>query len=311
MDINVDIVAYKFRRTEEPGGRLLWLKMLSPLFIRRLKVYNMLIVETAWSILPSLVARLFLGKKCILHLHSVESFQDVGLKAIGKVIVKLLEHLGKYCDAVLVPSTVEKDLLIHKLGYPVDKVYVFPNFVDFDEFLKYEPAQLKKPAVVFVGGMNYPPNREAAEAIIKISEIISRRGRLVNFYLVGPSPPPTKPPVYASGYVKSTKPLIKGADMLIAPIYRGGGVKLKVLEYMASGKPIVTTKKAVEGIEEVVYVEADTPEDFADKIIKLLDGEIRMDFSKNIEIIRRNYTLKVAVKRLMSIIENVISQSCH
>ncbi len=307
MGINAYIVAYRYRRADEGGGRLLWLRMLSPLFIRRLRAYPILISETAWALLPTLVAKLLLRRKCILHLHSVESLQDVGLSVVGRVIVNILERLGKYCDATLVPSVIERNLLVNKLNYPRDRVHILPNVIDFNEFSKYEPAQLKRPAVVFVGGMGYPPNREAAEAIVKIAGEVLRRGKLVNFYLVGPSPPPVKPPVYATGYVESTKPYIKGADVLIAPIYRGGGVKLKILEYMASGKPIVATEKAVEGIEDVVYVRAETPEEFADAIISLLNGKVKMDFSRNVKIIEKKHTPKVAAEELLNIINGILN----
>ena len=55
------------------------------------------------------------------------------------------------------------------------------------------------------------------------------------------------PPVYATGYVESTIPYIMSADICVAPVKRGGGVKLKMLEYMMSGKPIIATKKRDRG----------------------------------------------------------------
>lgn len=305
LGINAEIVAYSRRRVDENGRRLLWLRSLSPHFIKKLSNYDVLIGETAWIVLPTLMVNRSFGKKCIMHLHSVESIQDTGLNTIGKIIVKYLEKLSLMCDAVLVPSKVEYELLSKRTKR--NNVYILPNFIDFNSFITSKPAPLKKPAVVFVGGMGYPPNREAAYTIIKISKLVNSSGRKVNFYLVGPSPPPVSPPVYATGYVESTAPYILGADICIAPIYRGGGVKLKMLEYMASGKPIIATKKAAEGIDDIVYVEAEKPEEFAEAIIAILKGKINMDFGKNINVIKRNHTPNKAAEKLIKIINGVIN----
>lgn len=297
--IQADIVAYSVRRAEEKGGRMLWLRSVSPSFIKRIRGggYDALIAETAWISLPSVIASKISSTPCILHLHSVESKQDTGLTRVGKTLVTVLENLGKgLCDKVLVPS--ENDRRLINSG----KAVVFPNVIDVDAFANYTPVNLKRPAVVFVGGMGYPPNREAAEFLIRVSKLIGDR---VNFYLVGPSPPPVSPPVYATGYVESTAPYIMSADVCVAPVKRGGGVKLKVLEYMMSGKPIIATKKAVEGIDEIVYVNAETEEEFAERILDVIEGRIRLDFGRNREIVMKRHSPKAAVNRLLSLIEEV------
>lgn len=69
---------------------------------------------------------------------------------------------------------------------------------------------------------------------------------------------------------------------------------------MASGKPIVATERTVEGIEDVVYVKTETPE-VADKIIKILNGEIRMNLSSNIKVIEKSHIPKVAAGKLLDI----------
>ena len=297
--IKAEIVAYSKRRAEEKGKRLLWLRSLSPSFIRKITKgdYDAIIAETAWISLPSIISSKMSSTPCILHLHSVESKQDVGLSTFGRTLVKILENLGKnFCDKVLVPSENDRILLNSK------KAIVFPNVIDVDAFSNYSPVELKRPAVVFVGGMGYPPNREAAEFLIRVAKIL---GNKVNFYLVGPSPPPVKPPVYATGYVESTIPYIMSADICVAPLKRGGGVKLKMLEYMMSGKPIIATKKAVEGIDEVVYLNAETEEEFAERIIDVLEGRVKLDFQKNREIVVKKHNPKVAVDRLLDLINTL------
>jgi len=232
-------------------------------------------------------------------LHSIESKQDVGLSLLGKSIITFFEKLSVFCDIILVPSKIEQKLL------KSSKVKILPNIIDIEAFNLYKPIELKRPAVVFVGGMGYPPNREAAEFIVRISEKLKNMGKYVNFYLVGPSPPKVSPPVYTTEYVESTIPFILSADICIAPLKRGGGVKLKVLEYMAAGKPIIATKKAVEGIDNIKYINAETEDEFINGIVEILSGKIDLNFTENKDIILKNHTSFVAGDILEKIIKDM------
>jgi len=294
---DAEIIAYSKRNVEEKGKSLLWLREMSPFFIDRIikGKYDVLVSETAWAILPTLISSKLSKADCILHLHSIESKQDVGLGMFGRNIIRFLESFSDYCNTILVPSENDAKLL-------KKKAIIFPNIIDTDAFNE-KPQDLKKPAVVFVGGMGYPPNREAAEFLIRVSKRVQEMSRNVNFYLVGPSPPQVSPPIYATGYVRSTIPYILGADICVAPLKRGGGVKLKVLEYMGSGKPIIATKKAVEGIEKINYVNAETEEDFATAIINILEDKTNINFEENKEIVMNNHSPKSAVQKFLEVIK--------
>ncbi|ACP49313.1 conserved hypothetical protein [Sulfolobus islandicus Y.N.15.51] len=296
---DAEIVAYSKRNVDQKGRRLLWLRQNSPAFISKISKHDIVISETAWPIIPSLISSKIFHKKCILHLHSIESKQDVGLSLLGKSIITFFEKLSVFCDIILVPSKIEQKLL------KSSKVKILPNIIDIEAFNLYKPIELKRPAVVFVGGMGYPPNREAAEFIVRISEKLKNMGKYVNFYLVGPSPPKVSPPVYTTEYVESTIPFILSADICIAPLKRGGGVKLKVLEYMAAGKPIIATKKAVEGIDNIKYINAETEDEFINGIVEILSGKIDLNFTENKDIILKNHTSFVAGDILEKIIKDM------
>ncbi len=95
--IKAEIIAYSKRRAEERGKRLLWLRSLSPSFIRKIVKgdYDAIVAETAWISLPSIISSKVSSTPCILHLHSIESKQDVGLTMMGKTLVRIFEYLGK------------------------------------------------------------------------------------------------------------------------------------------------------------------------------------------------------------------------
>ncbi len=86
--------------------------------------------------------------------------------------------------------------------------------------------------------------------------------------------------VRLSGYVGDVRLLVAGAWACVVPLRQGGGTRLKVLEAMALGTPVVSTSKAVEGLDvipdEHVLV-ADEPAEFARQVLRLLgDADLRV-----------------------------------
>jgi glycosyltransferase involved in cell wall biosynthesis len=78
------------------------------------------------------------------------------------------------------------------------------------------------------------------------------------------------------GWVEDVRPLMTDATVCIVPLRHGSGTRIKILEYMASGRPIVATSKGCEGLEvnhEEDIIVADTDEDFVSAIGTLLKDE--------------------------------------
>jgi len=77
------------------------------------------------------------------------------------------------------------------------------------------------------------------------------------------------------GAVNDPGPYIRGADAIIVPIKNPSGTKLRTIESLACGKPVVSTSEAVQGLPErlkaMIYV-ADTADDFARVLKRIRDG---------------------------------------
>ncbi len=76
-----------------------------------------------------------------------------------------------------------------------------------------------------------------------------------------------------TGKVPDTRPYIAGAGVYVVPLRIGGGTRLKVLEAMAMGQALVSTRLGCDGFPftddcEVAF--ADEPESFADRVVGLL-----------------------------------------
>ena len=79
-----------------------------------------------------------------------------------------------------------------------------------------------------------------------------------------------------TGYVGDVRPYIAQAKVYVVPIRMGAGTKLKVLEAMAMGVPVVSTTLGAEGIsvthdQEILI--ADDPETFAARVVALMNDE--------------------------------------
>ena len=104
---------------------------------------------------------------------------------------------------------------------------------------------------IFVGSYDYDPNEAAAETII---HDIAPEFPDVQFLLVGRDPPTIpadRSNVTAPGYVDDLPGTLALADVALCPLPRGSGTKLKMLDYLAAGLPIVTTSVGAQGIPVV------------------------------------------------------------
>jgi len=101
----------------------------------------------------------------------------------------------------------------------------------------------------------------------------------VHFFVVGQRPHRRldglrgDPAVTLTGWVEDSRPYIAQAAVYVAPLRIGGGTRLKLLEAMATGKPVVATRLGAEGYPVTHGHElllADTPVDFAAAVVALL-----------------------------------------
>jgi glycosyltransferase involved in cell wall biosynthesis len=86
--------------------------------------------------------------------------------------------------------------------------------------------------------------------------------------------------VEVTGWVESVAPYLAGASVVVLPILSGSGTRLKVFEAMASGRPIVSTTFAPEGLgvrDGHDMVLADEPQRFADEIVRFLEDRARAE----------------------------------
>lgn len=134
------------------------------------------------------------------------------------------------------------------------RVDVVPNGVDCAALpARSRPAE--RAEVLFLGRMDYGPNVDGVRQLLE--EILPHvRRRDVQVRIVGANPPPvihrlaSSAPVAVevTGFVPDTDPFLASARMLVVPLRVGGGTRLKILEALARGVPVITSSLGGEGL---------------------------------------------------------------
>jgi polysaccharide biosynthesis protein PslH len=148
-----------------------------------------------------------------------------------------------------------------------------------------DPVGDGSPTALFVGGFTHPPNVDAALRLLRsIWPRVHEALPEATLELVGSSPTPALREaagegVVIRGRVPDLDPLLNAAAVVVLPIRLGGGMRVKSIEALASGKAVVASARAVEGLDvsdgrEVVLAETD--EEFvAAMVLVLEDVELR------------------------------------
>lgn len=143
-----------------------------------------------------------------------------------------------------------------------------------------EPFASDRFRVVWIGGFGWPPN---VEAICWFLDEIWPRVRAaapvpLELHLVGADPPEEicargdDREVFVHGYVDDVEPLRTRADAFVVPLRTGSGVRIKIVEALAAGLPVVSTAKGCEGLplehgRDILV--ADEPAEFAARLLEL------------------------------------------
>jgi sugar transferase (PEP-CTERM/EpsH1 system associated) len=186
-------------------------------------------------------------------------------------------QICRRADCVLAVSDADAAAL-RKLVPDLD-VTIIPNGIDTQTYTpSLTPAHAS--TLVFTGTMDFRPNVDAVLWFTRqVLPLIREEVPEVRFVVVGQRPHQRldclrdDPAVTLTGWVEDTRPYIAEAAVYVAPLRMGGGTRLKLLEAMSMGKPVVATRLGAEGYPVTDGREmllADTPSDFAAAVVSLL-----------------------------------------
>jgi len=224
---------------------------------------------------------------------------------------------------------------------PELSIAVIPNGIDTDRYQSRPPDETHgpqaspTPTLVFTGKMDFRPNVDAVSWFAKaIWPHIRAEVPDARFLAVGQRPHPSldrlcaDPSITLTGWVEEIQPYIDNATVYVAPLRMGSGTRLKLLQAMASGKAIVSTRTGAEGLagavpgypaalpkelcpisgtatgdQELILVNDDDPIGFANAVVRLLrDPERRAVLGAAARsFVKTHYDWRVIVPRLEAV----------
>jgi sugar transferase (PEP-CTERM/EpsH1 system associated) len=193
-------------------------------------------------------------------------------------------------EAGIVISETERKLLSAQLPAGAEKLSVLSNGVDLDYFAP-APGPGDGRSIVLCGRMDYQANVDGASWFAReIFPRVRRQWPEAIFRIVGASPTAAVQAlgglagVEVTGAVPDVRPYLREAAVVVAPLRIARGVQNKVLEAMASARPIVVTPAALDGIDAAegheVLVGADAAA-FAHAVSDVLAGAAPSQLGEN------------------------------
>ena len=169
------------------------------------------------------------------------------------------ETLGARRFLACVVASPQDAAHLRRLG--VRNVTVLPNGVDVGAAPPGGTRGAGPVRAVFVGNLAYDANVDALDMLsAEVLPALDARGLSVSVDVVGPGATPDleqrHPRLHFRGFVEDVAAALRDHDLLLAPLRLGGGTKLKVLDALAAGLPVVTTPVGAEGLGVVSGVHA-------------------------------------------------------
>ena len=222
--------------------------------IKLIKSNDKIIVEGS-IFLPFIVMAKLLRKRVIYDTHGSIVEVSKGIKGVKnfifrRVIGGFLDSISTKLSDVVITVSEDDAQIFRRYTRNKGKVVVVRHAINVEKIPFYEVPNEKVRRAIFVGNLYSVQNYEAVKIILKVAEIVKD----VEFVIVGDGKELFKdypPNVKFVGKVPSLHEYYKEADVCFIPLTTGTGVKTKVLECMAYGRPVITTKKGIEGLHDV------------------------------------------------------------
>jgi glycosyltransferase involved in cell wall biosynthesis len=270
----------------------------------------------------------FFHGKSILMLENIEFTQYESIYRIERKLLNKIRAFINYrmmrrwepCyaerfDRCISVSDLDRNIL--KGENPQVRIDVIPNGVD-TKLHRILPMDQVTQSLIFIGKMSYSPCSDAAIYFChEILPLITKKISNIDLWIVGREPPQDvmnlgSDRIHVTGLVKDVVPYYERSSVCVVPLRAGGGTRLKILEAMALGRPVISTSIGCEGLNvingENILI-ADNPEEFAQITLKLLSDP---SFYHSIVINARRmvencYDWDILAKRLMGIFEEVVT----
>lgn len=229
-----------------------------------------------------------------------------------KEIEKIEREVGRSIDHLISLSDQDRPFLKEYMGITSEKISVIPSGVDLKE-LKYIGPNFEEKNIIFLGNLYFKPNENAVRVMRnQIYPELQQHG--FRFTIAGDCPPSLEKECTTTGFsfigtIPDLNQLFKNATFALAPIDEGTGMRIKLLNYLAAGIPILTTNIATNGFNKKdCFLIEDNYSKYAKKIIDLLKDKKRLInvSKKGYSVIKKNYNWNIIAEQTIKTYKKVL-----
>ncbi len=239
------------------------------------------------------------------------------LRIVGRYwkVFRFMRRLLEQCDVFLAVSELELEWITRHLRPRHVRGRVVKNGTDLHEPYLGPVDRLR---VVYTGSLTYRPNRDAVDYFVDhVWPGVRQAEPGARFVVTGALPDPTPlnglreaPGVTLAGLVDDYPTFVSSSGVLAVPLASGGGTRIKILEALALGCPVVSTPKGVEGLDLVAGVDllvAKTAEEFTNAVLAVLrDGELRRRLVRHGREAAARYDWSLAQRAFVEAVESSV-----
>lgn len=219
------------------------------------------------------------------------------------------------CDTVTMVSESDRDLML-KIAPNLANMHVVPNGVDTD-YYSIGSRIPDRNVLIYNGALTYGANLDAVRFFAgEVYPILANKlpdaklvvtGRHEGVDLSGVA---DCPGIELAGYVPDIRDALRRSAACVVPLREGGGSRLKILEAMAAGVPVVSTRVGAEGIEarhEQEILLAESAGDLAESICRVVsDTALAESLTRAARtLVEKKYAWDTIGKTFVSIVESV------
>ena len=230
--------------------------------------------------------------------------------------LKIYEKMLKQLSATAFVTEIDKELSIRRYPKIAKKFFVLPTASFPDNKILNKPtypAKNKIEKIVFIGNCKHEPNLEAMKLI---ETEIAPKLKDKNFVIIGSGCEKRRiGNVEYTGFISEEEKnkRIDTADLCIAPLRNGSGIKVKILDYFARCRPVIGTNVAFEGYPIKNMQNAILEDDISSyaKHILILESnkELREKISKNASAVCDYFSYSKTASRWRKALESIRKSS--
>lgn len=243
----------------------------------------------------------------------------LGMRGVLSIVHRRCERALAQVDACFVASEEDREV-VARVGALGGRCDVLPNLPFPPDAIAPSSPNLDSLSVLFVGDLQFPPNRHGLGRFLEqawprvrstqpsaVLKIVGRGLGDVDAAAWG-----RVPGVELIGFVDDLQEVYDEAAVVVAPIWWGGGTKIKVLEALSRGRGCVTTTQGARGYGELLkadcgLVVADPPEAMAGRLVEFLADPTlrRLAWERGPAAVREHFSMDCFRERIAATLGSI------